>query len=127
MGNQEIGNLMTTILASATPDSSIDEIILLMKDEKVRHVPILEKNKPVGIISDRDVKLFQNKEWAKKLTAQDVMVQDPVIVTCSESLKNVVKIMEEKRIGSVMVENKDGDIKGIFTTIDALNVLEKIL
>lgn len=127
MHNQAIENLMTSILASAAPDSSIDEIIELMKEEEIRHVPILEKNKPVGIISDRDLKLFQNKEWAKKLTAVDVMIQNPVIVKGNESLKNVVKIMEEKRIGSVMIENQNGELKGIFTIIDALNVLEKIL
>ena len=47
-------------------DTRLGEVKRLMEKNGIRHIPVVENNIPVGIISDRDIKLFEkypNKPW----------------------------------------------------------------
>ena len=103
------------------------ELLEFMENDTVRHMPVIKDKKAVGIISDRDLKYFQNKEWAKKLNSQDIMNKDPYIVNENESLLNVVQTMEEKKYGCALVCDTNNELTGIFTTIDALKLLKGYL
>jgi signal-transduction protein with cAMP-binding, CBS, and nucleotidyltransferase domain len=48
-------DIMTEDLASATPDETILEVGLRMLDNEIRHLPILEDDVVVGVVSARDV------------------------------------------------------------------------
>lgn len=50
-----IGEIMTEDLVTVTPDSTIDECMRLMTNKFIRHLPVVEENKLVGIISIGDV------------------------------------------------------------------------
>jgi CBS domain-containing protein len=53
-----IKELMTSKLITVTPETSIDECMQLMTNKFIRHLPVLEYNKVVGIISIGDVVKF---------------------------------------------------------------------
>jgi CBS domain-containing protein len=55
---------MTTEISSVTPDATIDQCMQLMTDKHIRHLPVLEKEKLVAVISIGDVvrDLISNKE-----------------------------------------------------------------
>jgi CBS domain-containing protein len=53
-----IGELMTKHLITVTPESTIEEAMQLMSNKKIRHLPVLEEGKMVGIISIGDVVRF---------------------------------------------------------------------
>ena len=42
---------------TVTPDQSVDDVIELMREEKVRRVPVVEDGRPVGIVSIGDLAL----------------------------------------------------------------------
>jgi predicted transcriptional regulator len=50
-----VGDLMTEKMVTVSPDTSIDECMELMKKYKIRHLPVLEKDSMVGMVSMRDV------------------------------------------------------------------------
>ena len=50
-----VTKLMTHEVISVTPDTSIDECMILMTDYRIRHLPVVEKNKLVGMISIGDL------------------------------------------------------------------------
>mgnify|MGYP001370439635 CR=1 FL=1 len=50
-----IGDIMTGNLITVTPDSTIDECMLLMTGKFIRHLPVVENDKVVGLISIGDV------------------------------------------------------------------------
>ena len=54
----KIGDMMTSNLVTVTPDSGIEECMQLMTDKHIRHLPVLENNNVVGIISIGDVVRF---------------------------------------------------------------------
>lgn len=110
---------------TATENTSIDELNLLMSDHGIRHLPIMRGDKVVGIVSDRDLRVVTGLRLneATQVRASDIMVRDPVTVSVRDSLDQVAFIMSDKKIGSVIVNDEEDRFLGIFTVTDALNAL----
>lgn len=108
---------------AATPMS---DLIELMQNNEIRHIPVVSDERAIGIISDRDVRMVMNVEGARSLRARDVMHADPFTVESGTSLEDVVFAMSKNKIGSAIV-NDNGNIVGIFTSTDALNALVEVL
>ncbi len=53
--NTPVTELMTHEVISVNPDTSIDECMTIMTDYRIRHLPVVEKNKLVGMISIGDL------------------------------------------------------------------------
>jgi len=113
---------------TATEDQSIDELRQLMQQTGVRHLPVLREGRVVGLVSDRDLRVAQglSDEHKFQVCAADIMSTDPVSVSSSAPLDEVAYTMSEKKIGSVMVNEENGEFLGIFTVTDALNALIEI-
>ncbi len=60
--NKKIKDIMTKKVIIASMDDDLDYAINTMKKEKIRHIPIAEDKKVVGIISMRDILGFQYEE-----------------------------------------------------------------
>jgi CBS domain-containing protein len=60
-----VKEVMTTNLVSVTPDTSVEDAMVLMTGKHVRHLPVFEKTKFVGIISIGDVvkSIISNKDF----------------------------------------------------------------
>lgn len=117
----------TPCLAFAKKSTPIDEIQVEMEAHGIRHIPVLDDNKPIGIISDRDVRAVNNLEVDQQFLAEDFMTPDPYLVPKGTMMTDVIYDMSTNKIGSAIVINDDGTINGIFTTTDALNALLEIL
>jgi len=68
--NIAIRNVMTSGVISVTPDQSIEECMALMTGKHIRHLPILENSKLVGVISVGDIVkavISQHEETIKHL------------------------------------------------------------
>ena len=111
-----------------SPETSLKEIISLLEKENYRHVPVVENSKPIGIISSRDLKFISRLDVANlDFKAREFMTADPFTVTVGTPVQEVAFEMSQRKIGSAIVTNSDGEIEGIFTTTDALNALVEIL
>ena len=81
----------------------------------------------MGLLSDRNAKAASLSKWGEGFLVEDVMISDPFVVQPSETLDSVLSQMMKNKYGSVVVQEKNGDVTGIFTTLDALYVLRKML
>lgn len=119
----------TPISVTATPDTSIYDLNELMKQYSVRHLPIVEKDRVIGVISDRDLKLVSGLSLHELVIvrASDIMVANPICVSAGAMLDEVALEMSEKKIGSVIVNDENDKFYGIFTVTDALNALIEIV
>ena len=113
---------------TATEDMSIDEVLHLMSEHGVRHLPVVRDDEVVGVISDRDLRLARglSDEHKFQVRAGDIMSAEPVAVTADMPLDDVAFTMSDRKIGSVIVNERDGTLLGIFTVTDALNALIEI-
>lgn len=123
----KVDEYATPCRVTATKDTHYEKLVELMDKENIRHIPIVENGKPVGIISDRDLRILKNIEWANQIKASDIMTENPETVITGTCLDKVAFKMSQLKIGSTLVVNSHGEIKGIFTVTDALNALIEIL
>ena len=93
----------------------------------VRHLPVLDGGRCVGIVSDRDIKLAYALENAKAgaMTLKDICSLDVYEVPPTEPLASVAQYMADAVIGSAII-TEHGKVVGIFTTTDACKVLAKL-
>lgn len=132
-----VSKYMTQKLITATPDMSVKQAFLLMRTHRVRHIPVVEGEKLVGIISDRDLR---RPRWADTLEdwttyyqiddthlVSDVMTRTPETVKASDDIRKAVKIFREHRYGALPVLNKDQELIGILSAQDLLGALEELL
>jgi len=56
-----VREIMSSPLIVATPETSIDECMALMTDRRIRHVPIVEEGRVVGLVSIGDLVKFKSK------------------------------------------------------------------
>jgi signal-transduction protein with cAMP-binding, CBS, and nucleotidyltransferase domain len=56
-----VREIMSSPLVVATPETTIDECMALMTDRRIRHVPVVEEGKVVGVVSIGDLVKFKSK------------------------------------------------------------------
>ena len=60
----QLGDIATTDIAAVSPDTPIDEAIRLMREKKVRRLPVVEGTRPLGILSIGDRAVARDRESA---------------------------------------------------------------
>lgn len=123
-----VSHYMTTQPQTIERDASLRDAEQLMRAHGIRHLPILEDGRLVGVVSERDVRLLEASAGANADTIHidQAMIERPFIVTGDTALDEVVTIMSEHKYGSVIVMGRDG-VEGIFTAVDACRVLAEVL
>jgi CBS domain-containing protein len=58
---------MTTPLIVVTPETTIEECMALMTDQRIRHLPVAEGGDIVGVVSIGDVVKFQSKQQSVQI------------------------------------------------------------
>ena len=111
-------------IASETPLKEVQE---LMRQNRVRHLPVKKGEALVGNISDRSVKSALGSTGENVLTAEDIMIPDPFSVSPQTNLDEVVAAMAEEKYGCALIRDDDGKLVGIFTTVDACRALRQVL
>ncbi len=123
--NIAVDEYSTPCSITGTPDENLQSIFDKMQEGGVRHVPIFEGTKLVGILTDRDLRNFQFA--LDSVLVDKVMARDVYQVVSGALLRDVVFEMSEKKLGSAIVFDSENEEYSIFTSIDALNALNEIL
>jgi len=121
-----------------TEDTPINEAVKLMRDEKVRRLPVLnDKGELVGIVSEKDL-LYASPSPAtslsihelhyliSKITVDEVMTEDVITVSEYTPLEEAARIMADNKIGGLPVM-RDGKLVGIITESDLFKIFTEIL
>jgi CBS domain-containing protein len=58
----QVGEIMSTPLIYVTPETTIEESMAIMTDRRIRHLPVVENDEVIGIISIGDIVKFQSRE-----------------------------------------------------------------
>lgn len=100
----------------------------LMREYQIRHLPVLEGGKLVGIVTERDLHLIETLKGVdqRDVSVEEAMSQEVYSVEPDTELAEVARTMAERRYGCTVVA-RGADVMGIFTTIDALRVLADTL
>jgi len=100
----------------------------LMREHKIRHLPVLRGGHIVGVLSDGDLNLIETLKDVNPETVlvEDAMTEAPYPVAPETPLDEVVSAMAEHKYGSTVVLQND-KVVGIFTTVDACRAFAELL
>jgi CBS domain-containing protein len=115
-------------VVTAPADASIGEIARTMLEEELGDVVIAEDDRPVGIVTDRDVALAVARyDDLDGLTAADVMTPDPVTIHEDATAVDLPARMAEGRVRRIPVVDDDGRLVGIATLDDVVATAGEML
>lgn len=123
-----VGEWMTKTPLTIRHDAMLVEAHRMMRERRVRHLPVLRAGALVGIVSQRDLYFLETLADVDEgnTRVDEAMTADPFVVRPERSLASVAKTLIEHRWGSAVVA--DGErILGVFTTTDALRALVGLL
>ncbi|CUS02326.2 putative CBS domain containing protein [Candidatus Promineifilum breve] len=126
-----VNDLMTEIPNTVTPQTTIRQVIALMKSQACRQLPVLLNGKLVGIVTDRDVRLamnsplilhgrWQDDEILDNITAETCMTPDPMTVSPDTPAYQAANMLSIYKFGALPVVDK-GVLVGIITATDFLD------
>ncbi len=123
----KVQEFMTRSPKTMVAETPLETVQCLMKEWGIRHFPVEKQGTLVGIVSDRNVKAALLSPEGKSFSAEDVMVPEPYVVPPDVDLDLVVSAMAEEKFGCAIVQEGDGKVVGIFTTVDACRAFCQIL
>jgi len=129
-----VKNWMSKNVITIDADDSMQEAIKLLKENKIRRLPVIKKGKLVGIVTDRDVRRASASDATtldiheliyliSKIKVQDIMTRDPITVPPDFTVEETAEVLLNNRISGVPVVDHLGNIVGIITQTDLFRVL----
>lgn len=99
----------------------------VMREHKIRHLPVLHGGRIVGLLSERDVALVESLAGVdpKTVTVEDAMSQEPYTTEPDTTIDRVASEMAEHKYGAAVVM-QNHKVVGVFTTVDACRTLAEI-
>ena len=137
MKNEKQGVVREIMMGSPVclkPEDTLDLANDIISLGRIRHIPIIDHGRLVGILSERDLigatathifglKQKNKSALLKSFAIKDVMKKRVITVGPDTEIKDAVSIMQKKKIGCVPVLT-DGAVIGLVTTTDILRYVE---
>jgi CBS domain-containing protein len=129
----KVRELMNADVATVGRNDELTIADDVMKMRRVRHLPVVEEGRLVGILTQRD--LFHaalstalnfgekaQKEFLKTVVVKEVMTDEVVTIDPSADVKEAARLIIERKIGCLPVVEK-GKLVGIISETDLLRVI----
>jgi len=127
----KVSEVMTPKVIAISPDRSVAEAARIMKERDIGSVVVMEGEKLVGIVTERDIiTRFVAKEDGRKpedVKVEEIMTKNPVLIGESEDLIEAARIMSEKNIRRLVVVNREGKVVGIISARDIVRVAPHVV
>jgi len=139
MKNRKVGVIRDIMMGSPVtlkPDDSLGLANDVISLGRIRHIPVVDGSRLVGIVTERDLigaaaaQIFGLKNKSKSALLQSVKIKEVMkkrVITAAPNtpIKEVAHLMADKKIGCVPVVS-DGVIVGLVTTTNILRYVESL-
>ncbi|NNL67315.1 MAG: CBS domain-containing protein [Myxococcales bacterium] len=130
-GETPVSEIMQREFMHLSPDDGLDFVEEVMQIGRVRHFPVLEDGKLVGIVSQRDllaasltrVLAFEGehrRSFLKSVPVSEVMTRDVRTIPPETELREIAQMFARNKIGCAVVVAEDGAPLGLVTETDLL-------
>ncbi len=124
---------MTREVVVLSPETTAAEALALCRERRIRHLPVLEEGRLVGIVSDRDLRSAApalghpgRASVLEEIQVSGVMTRDVVTTRPDDPIEEAANRMRQKRIGCLPVV-EDGELAGIVTSSDVMEALVQLM
>lgn len=132
-----VADIMTPNPVTITQRNAIRTAINLMREGGYRRLPVVDRGRLVGIITDRDLRRAANspyvvrEKWYDNFVLDHIevgacMTPDPLTIEPDDSIAMAARLMRDHKIGGLPVVH-EGQLVGIITETDLMNYLIQLL
>ncbi len=132
-----VGKRFSSPVITVSPDLPIPEALALMQREKIRHAPVVQKGKLVGIVTRNDLlnaspskattlSVWEVNYLLNKITVAEVMTKDVITITEDTPIEEAARIMADHKISCLPVM-RGNDLAGIITESDIFKLFLELL
>ena len=129
-----VKNWMSKTIITIDENDSMNKVMDLMKEHAIGMVPVMKKDKLVGIVTDRDLKRSSPSDATtleihellfliSKIKVKDIMTKDPITVPFDFTVEEAAEVLMKNRISGAPVVGQDGKVVGTITKGDMFRVL----
>ncbi|MFB5621344.1 MAG: HPP family protein [Candidatus Nitrosomaritimum yanchengensis] len=117
---------------TANPKSSIFDVLKKMQSNLIKRIVITEDTKPLGIITERDINKFLEEDKTSRVINEipidHVMQKNIVLITdeLEDDFYQCASKMDNLKIGSVVIVDKNGKLSGIVTRTDLVKAYANV-
>ena len=111
--------IMTRNVTTATRETSLKDVAILMRDGDMGALPIIENGKLAGIVTDRDIvvrAVAENK--SSDTPIGDVMTTEIYSVGENDFVFEAIRLMGDRQVRRVPIVNEAGELVGIIAMAD---------
>jgi CBS domain-containing membrane protein len=131
-------DLMTRDVVALEERERLDNLDQTMRALRFRHMPVLDGDKLIGLVSERDLlrvsassllphKDKQDRFLSSLVCVADIMTRDVTTVMPDAPLAEVAELMASRKLGCVPVVERDGKLVGIITEADFVRLAQRLL
>jgi acetoin utilization protein AcuB len=128
-----VQEIMTKKVVTVSPNDTLRQADQLLMQGRFRHLPVVENQRLVGIISDRDIRvpIFLKPEanatqLLEERRVEQIMKSPVITVSPGTAVEQAAGIMYEKKIGCLPVTEND-HLLGIITESDIFRVFIQVM
>jgi CBS-domain-containing membrane protein len=129
--DRPVSELMRRHFVTLSPTDKLDLADDVMKLGRIRHMPVLDGERLVGVVSQRDLLAaslskaldFEAKErrvFLKSVAVEEAMTRDPVTVAPETTAGDAARLLVRRKIGCLPVVDAAGATVGLVTETDLL-------
>lgn len=120
-----VREFMTCLPQTVGRDIDVARAHRMMTQFACRHLPVLNGGRLVGVVSNSGISPLQGDPNVEKIKVEDVMMDEPIIVSPNEDVFQVAKMMEDLGLDSVIVSADERTPWGLLTTDDVPRFLSR--
>ncbi len=119
-----VSNIMTKKVAVADVKDTVQKVAMLMRTHNIRGLPIIEKKKIIGMLTDRDIvsKVVAENKSPRDIKAGEIMSPKLITAGPDDNISDVAKVMYANNVGRIPVIDKKGNLLGIVTETDITKI-----
>jgi acetoin utilization protein AcuB len=129
----DVRHHMTRNPVTVGPHDSLRKVRLLMREGRLRRLPVTENRRVIGIVTDRDIwerspsritdsGRVENEDLMDHLRVMGVMTLQPATIAPTASIVEAARLLRARKVGTLLVV-EDQELVGIITKGDLLDAL----
>ena len=122
-----VTKIMSRDVVTAVQSATLEEAATLMKEHDIRHLPVVQNGRLMGLVTERDVRGALFPSLIEEITVKDLMIANPVTVGPDTLLEDAARVIYQRKIGCLPVVDVDGELLGIVTVADMLAALIELM
>lgn len=133
-----VANRMTRNPISVRPEDKVDTAAALLKEHKIRRLPVVDHGRLVGIVTDKDLmrvspsaattlSKYEINSLLAKISIGEIMSDKVISVNESAPIEEAALLMSMNKIGGLPVTSDVGAVVGVITETDIFDALVEIM